>query len=158
MSTSKRLIPNPITMDPRTRKRKSPPHTETAPPPKRTRVGDSSLIINGKAKYFQSGLDGNFPILLQKEGQAYFDRTGYIFKLHELHSSILFCRPRRFGKTLTINMLEHFHGLQYVGEHGSLYKVCNNILKYAHLSQIRRALRYSRHHRHRLLCMLELLA
>jgi len=116
--------------DPETRKRKSPPHTDIAPSPKRTRVGESSLIINGDLKLFQSGLDENFSKLLQKEGQAYFDRTGYISKLHELHTSILFCRPHRFGKTLTVSMLEHFHGLQYAGEHQSLYKVCNNILNY----------------------------
>ena len=77
----------------------------------------SSLRINGELKFFQSGLDENFSKLLQREGQAYFDRTGYIFKLLELSTSILFCRPRRFGKTLTVNMLEHFHGLQYADEH-----------------------------------------
>ena len=123
-------MPAEHTADPKTGKRKSPPYTNIAPLPKRIKVGNSSLVINGKLKYFQSGLDENFSKLLQKEGQAYFDRTRYIFKLHELHTSILFCRPRRFGKTLTVSMLEHFHGLQYAGEHQSLYKVCNNILNY----------------------------
>ena len=116
------------TADANTRKRKSPPHTDIAPLPKRTRVGNRSLIVNGKLKHFRSGLDGNFSNLLRREGQAYFDRTRYIFKLHELDNSMLFCRPRRFGKTLTVSMLEHFHGLQYAGEHQSLYKVCNDIL------------------------------
>ena len=123
-------MPAEHTADPKTGKRKSPPYTDIAPLPKRIQVGNSSLIINGKLKYFQSGLDENFSKLLRKEGQAYFDRTRYIFKLHELHTSILFCRPRRFGKTLTVSMLEHFHGLQYAGEHQSVYKVCNNILNY----------------------------
>ena len=112
-----------------TRKRKSPPDTDIAPSPKRTRVGKSSLIINGKLQYFRSG-SKDFSSLLQREGQAYFDRTGYILKLHELEDTILFFRPRRFGKTLTVSMLEHFHGLQYAGEHQSLYKVCNKILNY----------------------------
>src|SRR5205814_2946323 len=111
-------------------KRKSPPHADTAPSPKRTRVGNSSLIINGELKHFQSGLDENFSKLLRRKGQAYFDRTRYILKLHDLHTSILFCRPRRFGKSLTVSMLQHFHGLQYAGEHQSLYEVCNNILNY----------------------------
>ena len=111
------------------RKRKSPPHTDIAPPPKRTRVDTSSLRINGKLKHFRSGSTA-FSALLRKEGQAYFDRTRYIFMLHELDAFILFCRPRRFGKSLTVSMLEHFHGLQYAGEHQSLYKVCNNILNY----------------------------
>ena len=109
-------------------KRKGPPHTNIAPPPKRTQVSTSSLRINGELKFFQSRLDENFSKLLQREGQAYFDRTGYIFKLHELSTSILFCRPRRFGKTLTVSMLRHFHDLQYANEHQSLYKVRNKIL------------------------------
>ncbi|KIX03495.1 uncharacterized protein Z518_07048 [Rhinocladiella mackenziei CBS 650.93] len=109
------------TTDPSRRKRKSPPHTDITPLPKRTRVGNSRLIVNGKLKHFRSGFT-NFSNLLQEEGQAYFDRTRYIFMLHELDKSILFCRPRRFGKTLTASMLEHFHGLQYAGEHQSLYK------------------------------------
>ncbi len=107
-----------------------PPPTSITRIPKRNRVGNSSLIINDKLNHFQSGLDEKFSNLLQKEGQAYFDRTRYILKLHNLHTSILFCRPRRFGKSLTVSMLEHFHGLQYAGEHQSLYKVCNNYLDY----------------------------
>jgi hypothetical protein len=112
-----------------TTKRKGPPHTDIAPPPKRTRVGESSLMINGELEYFRSGSMA-FSTLLQREGQAYFDRTRYIFTLHKLDPFILFCRPRRFGKSLTVSMLEHFHGLQYAGEHQSLYKVCNNIPNY----------------------------
>jgi hypothetical protein len=101
-----------------------------APSPKRTRVGNSSMRINGELEFFQSGLDEDFSKLLWREGQAYFDRTGYIFKLHKLSTSILFCRPRRFGKSLTVSMLKHFHGLQYADEHQSLYKVRNKILNY----------------------------
>ena len=118
------------------RKRKSPPHTGREPPPKRTvpspertRVGKSSLTINGKLRQFYSGVD-IFSKLLKREGQAYFDRTRYISTLYDMHTRILFCRPRRFGKSLTVSMLEHFHGLQYADEHQSLYKVCSNILHY----------------------------
>ena len=112
-----------------TAKRKRPPDTDIAPPPKRTKVGDSSLRINGPLKHLRSG-SMSFSTLLRKEGQAYFDRTRYISVLHELDTSILFCRPRRFGKSLTVSMLEHFHGLQYTEEHQSLYQVCDNILNY----------------------------
>ncbi|KIX08774.1 uncharacterized protein Z518_03431 [Rhinocladiella mackenziei CBS 650.93] len=102
-----------------TRKRKHAP--EMAPSPKRTRVDNGGLIINGELEYFRSGAM-DFPDLLQREGQAYFDRTGYISKLDELDEFMLFCRPSRFGKTLTIRMLNHFHGLQYADEHRWLYK------------------------------------
>ncbi|KIX01367.1 uncharacterized protein Z518_09092 [Rhinocladiella mackenziei CBS 650.93] len=107
------------TTGPETRKRKHTP--EMAPSPKRTRVDNGSLIINGELEYFRSGAK-DFPNLLQREGQAYFDRTGYISKLGKLDEFMLFCRPRRFGKTLTIRMLEHFHGLQYADEHRWMYK------------------------------------
>ncbi|KAF8433983.1 AAA-ATPase-like domain-containing protein [Terfezia claveryi] len=100
---------------------RSLPHAHTVPSPKRARVGDSSLIINGELKYFQSSSTAFFG-LVQAEGQAYFDRTRYISKLHELDDFILFCRPRGFGKSLTVSMLEHFYGLQYADEHQSLYK------------------------------------
>ncbi|KAK6331391.1 hypothetical protein TWF730_004473 [Orbilia blumenaviensis] len=89
--------------------------------PDRKRDPDSSVINNGKPKYFRSGVI-SFQELLRRDGQVYFDRTGYIYKLHELDRFILFCRPRRFGKTLTVGMLEHFHGLQYADDHKSLYK------------------------------------
>ena len=112
---------------PITRKRKDPPDTHMAPPPKRTQVRGSTLIGNGKLRYFQSG-PMSFQKLLQRESQAYFDRTRYISKIHELHTFVLFCRPRRFGKSLTISMLEHFHGLQYADEHQTLYQVCDYIL------------------------------
>ena len=104
-------------------------HIHAASSPTRSRVDGSSLTINGDLRHFQSE-GASFPSLLTTKGQAYFDRTRYILKLHNLHTSILFCRPRRFGKSLTVSMLEHFHGLQYAGEHQSLYEVCNNILNY----------------------------
>jgi hypothetical protein len=134
-----------------TLKRKGPPHTDIVPSPKRTRVGTSSLRINGELRFFQSGLDENFSKLLRREGQAYFDRTGYIFKLHKLSTSILFCRPRRFGKSLTVSMLEHFHGLQYADEHQYLYEVRNKTFNYLDVRTYfpialgsRRAKRYQR--------------
>ena len=57
------------------------------------------------------------------DGQAYFDRTRYISVLDTFKEPILFYRPRRFGKSLTVDMLEHFHGLQHRNEHESLYQV-----------------------------------
>jgi len=89
----------------------------------RSRVDDSSLIINGNnLRYFRSG-SADFLQLLTTDGQAYFDRTRYISVLDKIDRFILFFRPRRFGKTLTVNMLEVFHGIQYKHIHGSLYQV-----------------------------------
>jgi hypothetical protein len=77
-----------------------------------------------------------FQDLLQRGGQAYFDRTRYISILNDLDTFILFCRPRRFGKSLTISMLEHFHGLQYADDHREFYKVCDYILDYLDIENL----------------------
>ncbi|KAN0086818.1 putative AAA-ATPase domain containing protein [Elaphomyces granulatus] len=88
---------------------------------KRSRIGNSGLVVNGKLTYFKTR-GANFRWLLQRKGQAYFDRTRFISVLDTFDQPILFLRPRRFGKSLTVDMLEHFHGLQFKDEHGSLYQ------------------------------------
>jgi hypothetical protein len=120
---------------PITRKRKSPPHTHRASPPKRTRVDTSSLTINGKLERLRSG-GASFPAMFTQNNQAYFDRTRYISVLEDLDNFILFCRPRRFGKSLTISMLEHFHGLQYADEHQTWYQVCDRLLEYLDIENL----------------------
>ncbi len=49
------------------------------------------------------------------EGNGYFvDKTGFIPKLESLNfPNLFFLRPRRFGKSLTLSMLEHYYGIQY---------------------------------------------
>ena len=110
-----------------TRKRKRAPaslesqsiHT-TLPPSK------SSLTFKGKLSRFTSPTD--FAAILEKEGQAYFDRTRYIAVLDAYDTKpILFLRPRRFGKSLTVGMLAHFHGIQYTDAHKSIYQVRNSV-------------------------------
>ena len=49
---------------------------------------------------------------LRKEDFYYIDKTGLIAELlHNWGAVNLFTRPRRFGKTLNMSMLEHFFGL-----------------------------------------------
>ena len=102
------------------RKRKQAPASHT-PPLERSRVDDCSLVFSGNLSHFKSR-GANFSGLLTREGQAYFDRTRYISVLERFREPILIFRPRRFGKSLTINMLEHFHGLQYRDTHQTLYQ------------------------------------
>jgi Predicted AAA-ATPase len=104
-------------------------HTRTAPPPKRSRIDNSSLMIDNPLRYFRSG-GANFSYLLREKGQAYFDRTRYISVLAKIDKNILFFRPRRFGKSLTVSMLNHFHGLQYTEEHQSFYEVSKHVPDY----------------------------
>src|SRR5439155_16860358 len=92
------------------------------PPLERSRVDKSSLVVNGELIKFKSAAD--FPGLLGKKGRAYFDRTRYITVLDGYDDEpILFFRPRRFGKSLTVDMLAHFHGLQHMDSHKSIYQV-----------------------------------
>src|SRR5437773_2379870 len=84
--------------------------TQMTSPLTRSRVDDSSLTITGELHCYRSGAM-SFSGLLCRKGQAYFDRTRYISALHEIDNQILFFRPRLFGKSLTVGMLEHFHGL-----------------------------------------------
>ena len=94
---------------------------------KRSRIGNSGLVVNGKLTYFKTQ-GANFRSLLEEKGQAYFDKTKFISVLDTFKQPILFLRPRRFGKSLTVDMLEHFHGLQFKDEHGSLYQVRNYVV------------------------------
>jgi hypothetical protein len=95
----------------------------TLPPSK------SSLIFKGKLSMFTSPTD--FAAILENEGQAYFDRTRYISVLDAYRTQpILFLRPRRFGKSLTVDMLAHFHGVEHTDAHKSIYQVREYIRNY----------------------------
>ncbi len=55
----------------------------------------------------------NFEMLVER-GQYYIDRTMYLEQLEDFFSSYLFfVRPRRFGKSLFLSVLEYYYGLQY---------------------------------------------
>ena len=55
----------------------------------------------------------NFETLI-KRGQYYVDRTEYIKRLESYFSSYLFfVRPRRFGKSLFLSVLEYYYGIEY---------------------------------------------
>ncbi|WP_293988029.1 AAA family ATPase [uncultured Megasphaera sp.] len=58
-----------------------------------------------------------------RQGPYYFvDKTEFICRSLDDHSKVtLFTRPRRFGKTLTMSMLEWFFSLEKADESGSLF-------------------------------------
>ena len=58
---------------------------------------------------------------LRTEGHVYVDRTAYIPTIEELGKSLLFLRPRRFGKTLWLRTLACYYDLRYAGEHERLF-------------------------------------
>ena len=80
-------------------------------------------MVSGELKGFSLGMS-NFRKIREVPGGAYFDKTGYIPELEQGARVKLVCRPRRFGKSLTVNMLRYFHGFQFRNLYEELFKVC----------------------------------
>lgn len=54
---------------------------------------------------------------IRRENLFYIDKTHFIKEWWDSKDSVtLITRPRRFGKTLTISMLDHFFSVKYAGE------------------------------------------
>ncbi len=58
---------------------------------------------------------------LRTEGQLYVDRSDRIRTLEELGKALLFLRPRRFGKSLWLSVLDNYYDLRTAGEHDTLF-------------------------------------
>ncbi len=54
-------------------------------------------------------------------GFTYVDRTRYIREVEELGESLLFVRPRRFGKSLWLSTLANWYDLRTASEHQQLF-------------------------------------
>lgn len=95
----------------------------------RPRLGSQvkpTLLIQGDKiiSFSRDVVRAIFSPLRNNKHFAYFDRTRYISVLDFIDNTVLhFLRPRRFGKSLTISMLEHFHGIMYKAEYDMLFKV-----------------------------------
>ena len=58
---------------------------------------------------------------LRTKNYFYIDKTGFIREWWDSGDVVtLITRPRRFGKTLNMNMLEKFFSVQYAGRGGSV--------------------------------------
>nr|VFK22149.1 MAG: Predicted AAA-ATPase [Candidatus Kentron sp. LPFa]VFK35183.1 MAG: Predicted AAA-ATPase [Candidatus Kentron sp. LPFa] len=56
---------------------------------------------------FPYGISGFDTLVTEK--YHYVDRTGHIPSLEEAGKQLLFLRPRRFGKSLLLSMLENYY-------------------------------------------------
>jgi hypothetical protein len=54
-------------------------------------------------------------------GHFYVDRTGHIPRIEEAGEQLLFLRPRRFGKSLLLSMLENYYDLRKADEFDRLF-------------------------------------
>ena len=64
----------------------------------------------------------NFEKLI-KEGYIYVDKTPYIEKLENVtNPTVIFLRPRKFGKTLFTSTLEYYYDKLKINEFDNLFK------------------------------------
>ena len=64
---------------------------------------------------------GDFCMFRSDPRHAYFDRTKYIYVIETIIQDVLlFLRPRRFGKSLTLSMLAYFHGVEHKENYDAL--------------------------------------
>ena len=68
---------------------------------------------------FPYGLS-DFRTLIQ-EGYFYQDRTDRIPMLEEAGRQLIFIRPRRFGKSLLLSMLEHYYDVNQAARFDALF-------------------------------------
>jgi hypothetical protein len=79
----------------------------------------SKLVVPTGTYTFPLG-EGGFAEIRE---QIYIDKTQFIAPILKKRV-VLLCRPRRFGKTLTVEMLQQFHGVEFRGQYERLFKVC----------------------------------
>jgi hypothetical protein len=68
---------------------------------------------------FPYGLSDFYAII--KDGYFYVDRTGHIPRLEEAGRQLLFLRPRRFGKSMLLSLLEAYYDLARADEFDDLF-------------------------------------
>ena len=59
-------------------------------------------------------------VLMRTEGAYYIDRTAYIRELEKTRY-VMFLRPRRFGKSLLVSMLQCYYDVHYADRFDELF-------------------------------------
>ena len=62
----------------------------------------------------------NFPLVCRKE-VFHVDKTSFIPQLEKAGRCLVFLRPRRFGKSLLVSMLEHYYDILYKNRFQELF-------------------------------------
>jgi hypothetical protein len=55
------------------------------------------------------------------EGYIYIDRTNFIELIEERYRYIFFLRPRKFGKSLFLSMLDYYYNIKYKDDFERLF-------------------------------------
>ncbi len=82
---------------------------------------DSNKFMSREMKKRIPSLTSNYATLISEN--AYFvDKTQFIQKLEEINfKNLFFLRPRRFGKSLHLSMLEYYYGIQHINRFDELF-------------------------------------
>ncbi|KAL1918561.1 uncharacterized protein VTP21DRAFT_3221 [Calcarisporiella thermophila] len=92
--------------------------------PVNSEIEDSTLVVDlEKFNGFPIHDQNDFYRLRKSPGLVYFDRTQYISTIENFTERVLlFLRPRRFGKSLTLSMLAYFHGLEHKKKYQTIFQ------------------------------------
>ncbi|KAI8344981.1 hypothetical protein B0O80DRAFT_38271 [Mortierella sp. GBAus27b] len=84
----------------------------------------ASLVFNEQDfEGFPLNDKSSFELIRANSRYAYFDRTRYISVVDSsLENVLLFLRPRRFGKSLFLSTLAHFHGVENKHNYEALFQ------------------------------------
>lgn len=58
---------------------------------------------------------------IRQQGMVYLDRTAYLRSIERLGSTLVFLRPRRFGKSLWLQTLANYYDVRRAGEFSDLF-------------------------------------
>jgi len=61
-------------------------------------------------------------VRLKTENFYYIDKTKYIVEVEEFGNFLFLIRPRRFGKSLFLNMLDAYYNVQYADRFEEIFK------------------------------------
>jgi Predicted AAA-ATPase/PD-(D/E)XK nuclease superfamily len=64
--------------------------------------------------------DSNFEKII-KNGSFFVDKTPFLALLEKASSNLIFLRPRRFGKSLWISIMQHYYGLEHKANFETLF-------------------------------------
>ena len=61
-------------------------------------------------------------VAVRRDDCYYVDKTRYIEEIERANKFFFFIRPRRFGKSLTMSMLQHYYDVNDADKFDMLYK------------------------------------
>jgi hypothetical protein len=64
--------------------------------------------------------ESNFANIV-RDGSFYVDKTPFLHPLEQAGKFIVFLRPRRFGKSLWVSLMQHYYGLEHQPQFKNLF-------------------------------------